>query len=169
MTGAPWDDETPLGEVRDWLRTQVENGATCPCCKQFAKVYKRKLTHATARTMITLWHHAEGRDYVYLPGLFNTMSPSRPRPQDAAGAGDAVKGRWWKLMEQKPAERPDGSPRVGWWRLTDLGRDFVQERANVPKFAHLYSGRCLRLTGPPWSIRDALTTKFDYDALMRGV
>ena len=41
MTG--WDDGMTLGEARDWLRERIEDGEECPCCRQFAKVYRRRL------------------------------------------------------------------------------------------------------------------------------
>lgn len=154
------DDDTPLGEVRDWLRTQADGGTTCPCCTQFVKVYKRTLPNATARVMIALWRRGEGRDYLFLPDILDLMKGTPHQ------GGYGTLGQFWGLLQQQPGLRADGSHRVGWWRLTDLGRLFVTADTKVPKFAHIYNGRCLKLSGPPWSVRDALGTKFDYDELM---
>ena len=35
--------ETTLEEAKQFLRDRFENGAECPCCKQYVKLYKRKL------------------------------------------------------------------------------------------------------------------------------
>ena len=35
--------EMTLDEAKAWLRDQVDDGAHCPCCGQFAKVYKRRI------------------------------------------------------------------------------------------------------------------------------
>ena len=51
----PSDGET-LGGARDWLRDRVEKGAKCPCCGQFAKVYRRTITSGMARALFMIWH-----------------------------------------------------------------------------------------------------------------
>src|SRR5580765_8069466 len=154
------NDDTPLGEARDWLRRQVYRGATCPCCTQFVKVYRRTLPNATARVMIALWHRDEGQNFVFLPDVLDRMTGTPHQ------GGYGTLGQFWAWLQQQPGERADGSNRVGWWRLTDPGRSFVLGHHTVPRYAHLFNGRCLRLSGPPWSIRDALGTRFDYNQLM---
>ena len=83
--------------------------------------------------------------------------------------GYGTLGHYWGLMEQADGQREDGSNRVGWWRLTMLGQEFVMRRTTVPQYARVYNGRCLGLVGDPVDIRTALGTKFNYDDLMRGV
>ena len=151
-----------LEDAKDWLEDHIDEGAQCPCCSQYAKVYERTLPSATARVMIRLYQHNKGIDYVYLPTILDTMKGTPHQ------GGYGTLGHHWGLMEQMPGERPDGSNRVGWWRLTDLGRDFVRGIETVPKTAYLYSGRCLTVGGPPWSVRDALGHRFNYDELMEG-
>lgn len=154
------DDATPLGEVRDWLRTQADAGTTCPCCTQFVKVYKRSLPSASARVMLALWRNNGGHSFVYLPDLLDTLKGT------AHQGGYGTLSQHWGLIESRPGIRDDGSTRVGWWKLTELGVRFVTERATVPRYADIYNGRCLRRHGPPWSIRQALGTRFNYDELM---
>jgi hypothetical protein len=72
----------------------------------------------------------------------------------------------WRLMEQQPGYRKDGSNRVGWWRLTDRGRAFVRGEIKVPSKARIYANRCLGFTGDPWTISDALRHPFDFRELM---
>lgn len=145
-----------LEEVREWLRDRVDDGAKCPCCTQFAKVYRRKITVQAARVLIRMYH-AAGTDWVNLPDLI-----------ERKGA-DEAKPRYWGLLEAMEGTRPDGSSRVGWWRLTPEGVAFVRDELRVPKYARIYDGRCLSLEGDPVGIRDALGTKFRYDELMAGV
>lgn len=155
------DEEMTLSEAKSWLREQVRNGgARCPCCTQNVKVYRRSLPSATARTMIAMYHQDEGRDYVYLPTLLDTIKKT------AYQGGYATYGHYWGLMERQDGRRDDGSNRVGWWRLTDLGRSFVRGTATVPRYAHIYDSRLLSFSGPQFSIRQALGTRFDYDELM---
>ena len=149
-----------LRDARAELHDNLVVGSRCPCCDQFAKIYKRKLPRATVLVMIRLWRRNEGRWYVFVPKMLDTMTGT------AAHGGDGTKGQLWGLMEQRVGVRDDSSTRVGWWRLTDLGREFVQGNVKVPKYAHVYNGYCLKTSGPDWSIRQALGTKFNYDELM---
>ncbi len=140
--------------------TSVHDGDNCPNCGQLVKLYRRTLPSATARVMIALWHVNEGRQYVYLPQILDGMTRT---PQQG---GYATYGHHWKLMKQQPGVRDDGSNRVGWWRLTNLGRDFILGQATVPKYAHVYNNECFGFSGPQWTIQQALGTKFNYHALM---
>ena len=141
--------------------TTVRDSSHCPTCGQFVKIYRWKLNTSTAQVMIAMWRLNEGREYVYIPRLFNTSALR-------GGTGNATKGKYWGLMECMPGVRADGSSRVGWWRLSDDGRDFVTSTLTVEKYAYLYNQTCLGLDGPAWTIRDALGAKFNYDELMNG-
>ena len=148
------DDET-LGAAREWLRHRVDEGATCPCCTQFAKVYRRKINAGMAHALIHMYRHAQ-TEWFYLPDI-----TSRWQGRDEAGL------RYWALIEELQEKREDGG-RAGWWRITPLGHRFVLREVRVPKYARVYDGRCLSLTGEPVSITDALGDKFDYDELMNN-
>lgn len=159
-----FSDAMTLGEARDLLRELVEDGARCPLCTQFAKVYKRRLPSSTARVMIAIHREHAGRDYVFLPDVL-----SRRRLTGLALAGGyGTLAHHWGLIEQAPGERDDGSDHVGYWRLTELGERFVLCLARVPMYARIYDGRRLGLRGDPISIVDALGHRFDYRELMNG-
>lgn len=150
-------DQITLAQAREELRARVTDGAVCPCCTQYAKVYRRKITSQVARVLIAM-HRDAGTGWVHLPTLI-----------ERKGA-DEAKARYWGLIEASEDDvREDGSPRVGWWRLTPAGEAFVLDRLRVPKYAHIYDGRCLSLDDTETvSIRDALGTRFDYRDLMAG-
>ena len=149
-------DDT-LATVIEWLRERVDEGVHCPACGQHAKVYRRKITTATARTLVLMLREA-GTDWVHLPTLLGRSQ------------ADEAKARYWGLIEEQQGEREDGSNRVGWWRLTPLGVQFVRRQVRIPKYALIYDGRCLALDdAEAVSIDDALGTKFRYDDLMAGI
>lgn len=148
-----------LSGAQDWLRERVESGASCPCCTQYAKVYRRRLTSVGARTMIRMWRESEG-GWVHVPTLLKNQLPGI-----AHQGGYATLGQHWQLIAESPEEREDGG-RVGWWRLTRLGESFVHCETTISKYVRIYDGRCLSLSGSPVSIVDALGTKFDYGELM---
>jgi len=149
-------DDMPLGDAREWLRERVEHGARCPLCTQYAKVYERKLNSRMARQLITFWRKCgSGPDFHYAPDVL-----------DGDGTGDFAKLVYWELIEPLEGERDDGSTRVGWWRVTDDGAQFVLGRVVVPKHARVYDSQCLKVTGELVGIRDCLGERFNYRELM---
>jgi hypothetical protein len=69
-----------------------------------------------------------------------------------------------------PGERDDGSKRVGWWRVTERGEEWVMNRVSVPARARVYDSRLLNLDATEGyvTIIDALGKNFDYRELMDG-
>lgn len=162
MTAQPplFDDGMTLGEAKDWLRDRLDEGARCPCCDQFAKVYKRRIHATMARELIIMYRASEAGEYVYLPALLDTSKHG----------GDTIKMVFWGLIEEDTETVPkNGAKRAGWWRLTDRGRRFVLGFEPVPKYARVYDGRCLGFEGEHVTITDALGAKFDYQLLMQGL
>jgi hypothetical protein len=155
------NDQWTLGETKDWLRDRVDDGEHCPCCGQMAKVYRRKMTAFTARAMIAMhrFHHDE---YVQMPALIRQHLP------DLTQGGYATLGAYWGLIEEEQIRREDGG-RAGWWRLTDLGHDFVLGKITVPKYARIYDSRLLGFVPDDRiHITEVLGTNFDYSELMSG-
>lgn len=150
-------DDMTLKEARDALRELAEVGHTCPCCKQFAKIYRRKVNSAQVQAAIALWR-AAGREFAHLPSLDKRF---------AGNGGDISKLRYWGLVEEERTLRPDGG-RAGIWRMTHRGELFVRGIIMVKKYAHIYDGRCLKLSGELVDVRECLGEKFDYAELMYG-
>lgn len=149
-------DEMTLADAREILRTLAEDGHACPLCTQNVKVYRRKVSSNMAAMLIRMWREG-GREYVYLPDL--------RRGNDGM---DQTVMQFFGLIEEEKTRREDGG-RAGWWRVTDLGDAFLHARGVIRKYAHVYNGRCLRLSGDSVTIRTALGTKFNYEELMAGV
>lgn len=153
---ATFNEWSPLSVVKTWLQQRIDDGQSCPCCGQLAKVYRRKIHATMARDLVTAYRTA-GYEWFHLP----TVLGGRHQ-------GDFPKLAHWQLIEEMPAVRDDGSPRAGWWRITPKGAAFVRDLARVQKYARIYNGQVLELTGDPVGIRDALGTRFRYDDLMAG-
>jgi len=154
MTGSPFRPLMTLHEAQSVLRTLVDEGAACPCCTQFAKVYKRRINSTMARALISLYRQATPGEFVHAPSL----------PGDTHEMSQLV---WWHLIDEESARRPDGG-RAGWWAITPRGCAYVRRELTLPKHARIYDGRCLGLTGVPVKITDSLGAKFDYEELMRS-
>lgn len=156
----PFDDEMTLREARDLLRELVEHGHRCPCCTQFAKVYRRKLPAASVRTLAIVHRHAD-REWVHVSDLLSAHAPSL----SYQGGYATISGHWGLLEEETTIVRDDGG-RAGYWRITDLGIAFLRRRATVPKYVRLYDGRRLGFDGPQIGADEALGTRFRLDELM---
>lgn len=154
---SPLDPTTPLVAVKTWLRARVDKGATCPCCGQYAKVYRRKINSGMARSLIRMYlaGDQDKLNYIHLP----TTIGSRSREEG--------KLRYWGLVEEELTKRPDGG-RSGYWRVTPYGELFVKGLATVYSHARIYNGQCLGLSGAQVSIIEALGAKFSYEELMGG-
>jgi hypothetical protein len=147
-------DSMSLKDARDELRNRVEHGHECPCCKQYAKVYKRTIYATIARALIVMYREGGTSECVHIPSLFARKA-----------AADVPKLRHWGLIEEERAVREDGG-RAGYWRVTGKGEQFVLNHVTVPRNARVYDNRVLSFTGRHVSIVDCLGTAFDYRELM---
>jgi len=147
-----------LREVKDWLFHRIERGdvSICPCCERVTKMYERPVTSTMARSLISMFRHS-GTDWVQWKDLGIKQS-------------DEAKARHWGIIEERPGDRPDGSSRTGWWRLTPFGVRFVHGAETITKRVRLYGTRCYGFVegDPRVDIRDCLGTRFDYRRLMDG-
>ena len=153
---SPFYELMTLHEARNRLRELVDDGCSCPCCTQFAKVYKRKVNSSMAVGLIAMYR-AFGTEYGYVQDL--------RRQRGATDNREESKLRYWGLAEEENIVRPDGG-RAGYWRVTDKGAAWALDQIRIPKYARIYDGRCLGLLGEPVSIIDALGDRFDYRELM---
>jgi hypothetical protein len=159
-----------LEDAKCWLRTRFNKGATCPCCHQFVKLYKRKFNKSMAYVLclISCYYRGDGvEEWLHVPSYIAEMTADHPR-RAAAVRGDWAKMKLWGLIDEKPGTREDGSPRVGYYRMTPLGRRFVNREVKVPAHVYIYNGEPLRrMVSEEVSIDEALGTDFNYDEIMR--
>ncbi len=141
-----------LAQMRAWVKLRAADGDVCPVCDQHFKIYRRKINASMARSLIRMYR-VGGTDYIHLP----TTVGSRSREEG--------KLRYWGLVEEERVLRPDGG-RAGYWRVTELGAQFVEGKVTVPQYAEIYQTECLGLTGDQVSIQDALGDPFVYSELM---
>ena len=157
-SAAPADSGT-LEAAREWLRDQAARGDRCPCCRQFVKVYRRKLNSGMARALI-LFYQLDRRGK---PGRWLHW-------RDANGSiarfcAEYSKLGYWGLLEPKPHAIGEKKS-SGLWRITDAGRAFARNETQVFSHAKLYDSRLLALNGGAISIVDALGKRFNYAELM---
>lgn len=151
---------TTLSEAHKWLKDRVEDGVVCPCCAQFAKIYKRKLNSSMARGLLVLVRLDENGP-IHIPSIFTA--------QRVCAANDGSLLRHWGLIEEVPGVRDDGSTRVGYYTVTDLGRKFAAGSVRVPAYIYLYAARLVDSNDHATvDIREALGKRFHYEELMQS-
>lgn len=154
-------DQTTLREARNWTAAKANEGARCPCCTRFVKIYKRKITSSMAYALIILYRHDQQQPgaWVELSTFFAGLPRLDPKVAIAVRSNSTALGLW-KLIEENP---DDGSQ----YRITDLGHRFVAEDETIPKYVYIYDDRRLSRVSPEQvTIREALADKFDYEELM---
>ena len=142
------------------------DGADCPCCGKFAKVYVRRanssmmlclwaLSRASVREPSVEWHHVQAID---------AALAFRKKPlhwSSGWGAGLAK----WGLVEEKPGQG-ENSRTSGYWKMAQIGKDFLAGTAIIPREIHIYANETIGFSGERVSFEDALSEKFDYRKLM---
>jgi len=142
--------------VHDYVWKHRDSGVICPGCSQYAKLYKRKINSGMVRSLKAMYLKGGTTRFVALPEVTDRRSR------------EEGKLAYWDLIEEHPEGRPDGG-RGGYWRVTDKGRQFLFDEIKLPKYAEVYAGIVLRHYGPELGVRDALTTKFNFAELMKGL
>ncbi len=145
-----------IREARQKLQARLDEGVTCPCCKQYAKRYKRKLNSSMAAALCWMWAHARDA-WIEVP---------LAAPSWVLKAREYPKLAWWGLIEEKPRQQGSKARTSGVWRVTPLGADFVRGCSDVPRYAFVYNGEVQDFTETTTDIRHALGDRFDYAELM---
>ena len=158
---------TTLEEAKAWLRSHFKKGATCPCCGQFVKLYKRSLNSSMAVALLLIHKHYmrnPGDGFIHVPSyLSSCVSTATVR------GGDWAKLQYWGLIESDKEKREDGSKRSGYWKITPSGTAFVLGDIRVAKYVYLYNSKPTGMQcHEDVSIYEALGKKFNYQELMRG-
>lgn len=150
-----------IEEAQDWLTERADEGADCPCCGQFVKVYKRKLYSTMAYSLLLIERFFASSDvsWLHVPDFLDGKGV-------VARGGDFAKLSFWGLLESGEGPRHDGSSRNGMWRITPKGVDFVRGRIIVPKYIFLFNQQCLGFSEEQIHITEALGDDFDYRELM---
>lgn len=163
-----------LAEAQDWLRNRLDDGAKCPCCKQHAKIYKRKLNSGMAASLIAfakVTQQTQPKDgWLKVPDDFVTTT----KLVTVLGNREYNKLKHWGLLEgQSPDQSLEAdTPFTGMWRITELGLKFVRGEVKVARHVYLYDNR--QMKGPVGGvveeidIKQALGDKFNYAELMES-
>ena len=162
-------DDLTIKQAKDMMRPKLEDGVTCPCCGQNAQMYNRPLTSAMAYALILMYNapmdNLTEEGYIHIENYFKSIKdlPSSIR-------GDVPKLRFWGLIKPWEGNTEDGNPNNGFYKITQLGKYFIELKVNVPPVARLYNNKFYgyKKDLQDISIVDALKKKFNYKELMQS-
>lgn len=151
-----------IQQAKDYVKQHINEGVECPCCTQFVKMYRRKITSSMAYALILIANSGK-RDY------FHVEDYLKGENCPAAIRGDFPKLRYWGLIEAEESKREDGSKRNGYYKITQKGIDFVQCKIVVPEAMYIFKNKAYNrpMENDSYiSIKQALRGKFNYTELM---
>lgn len=155
-------DDTPLGQVRSWLRLKAEKGEECPCCKQRVQVYKRKLNKTMVRTLVLL---AVKQRKQTRPGYIHAPTVLK---EHAGYAREVGKLAYWGFVVEGPSRTGDGR-HAGMWQVTADGFAFLRGQLEVKRYVKVYNGKKIgKGEGSFMNIRD-VAKEFDLIELLKGI
>lgn len=154
------DMTAPVGIMRSACFEFIKGGKgrslLCPCCDQKMRIYPRPIHAEMANTLIQLY-----RMNLLEDGRWISVDEIYKNPKE----GDYSKLRFWGLIETVDTRHAYRNS-AGYWRITELGKRFVERTATVHKYAYIYNNECLRLDGPQVDISVCLGKRFNYADLM---
>lgn len=146
-----------LAGAREWLHNRLDDGVECPCCDQYAKLYKRKLNSGMARSLFWLVNSQNDPDqWIDVPST---------APRHVMRSREFGKLAHWGLTESKSSEATERKC-SGIWRPTKRGIQFVKREIVVPSYAFIYNNQVVRFSSESLTIMEALGEHFKYDELM---
>ena len=147
-----------IEEGKDYLRANYDEGCTCPCCGQYVKAYRRSVYSSVARDLMHLYNLQSKEDrHYHISEIRLTTS----------GGGDLAKLVSWNLVEEMSKDPNNTRQRTsGYWKISPLGKRFVENNAKIRKYAVYYNNKFLRFEGGLVNIRQCLGDKFNYEELM---
>lgn len=145
-----------LEEARADLIESLEKGAHCPCCGQFAKIYKRALNKTHVEALRLLYEAGGTEKFVHGTEVLKGS-------QAATGGNIGLLGNFLLVVEE---ENRDGDRKSsGYWRVTTEGRDFLRGELGIAKYARSYNGEVIGYEGQTVYVTD-VDPKFSYSDLM---
>lgn len=139
----------------DWINKIVPTTEiqTCPCCDQIVKVYKRLINKGMIADLARLAKLSDPNQYIHIND-FTTAHSNR----------EIGNCKWWGLVERMHNDDPKKKT-SGMYRITQKGRDFIEGKVMVRKYALVYNSECLGFEGGSVLVTDC-DKGFNYEELM---
>lgn len=150
-----------IAKATIFTQEAMKEGSKCPICEQNVKMYRKKIDSQMAFYLIKMYKitsNNPNKDFFHVEDDLD---------MSIKVGGSWAKLRWWGLIEEQPKDKKDTVKRTsGKWRITEKGKDFVQNRISIQKYVKLYNMECHGFVGADITIKNSLSDKFNYVELM---
>lgn len=153
------EERNLLQEMRNkWRETIEHEGGHCPVCDRWGKVYARSINKTMARSLIWLCYAKPVDD--------NWVDVPAWAPRWLVRSNQLPTLRWWDMVERR-ANDDEHKKFSGMWRVTPLGRQFVEGTVSVPKKVYTYKGDVEGQSIDTVKIHQCFKDYFDYEETMK--
>lgn len=135
----------------------IDEGYVCKCCGCFVKRYTRSFNSNMALALLCLYKNRD-KGFVHVEKLLQDNGYKR--------CGDFSYLKHYFLIEPLLENRPDGSSRNGYYRITGLGVLFAENKCTVQEKFLMFQNKCQGFKGTEINIVQAFGKKFNYESLM---
>jgi hypothetical protein len=146
MTYMNTSRNTSLDDARDWVRDNVrtsQEDVICPCCNTHASraAYERRISETPIMRLVDLYRHTiENGEGFYHVSEFVT---------DHTVGRDFSMLRFIDFIERAEVTETSRSQTTsGEYRITELGRRFVEGNAHCPTALFIFRDELLEALGP---------------------
>lgn len=145
-----------LQEARRLVADKKDDGIECPCCRQFAKRYRRRLNKGMVLALAWIYQMGSPeREWVFLPDAPRHVMRNREHGRLAA----------WGFIEAKPNADPTKKD-SGYWRITENGSQFIEGRRLALSHCYFFGGEAPELDHAEYLHVSDVVRGFDYRELM---
>lgn len=147
---------------RFWTRLHNQERQICPCCKRLAVTWRLRIHSTLVHMLIKLYRvsladHGKPDGWVHL----NRFAPART-------GNDFSIVKHWHLAEAMPADESEDKNSSGFYRLREVGVEFVENKMGIPKYMFVFDNKVVRPGTDIIWVKDALKKGFKYSDLMEG-
>ena len=135
------EDGMTLGDAKKKYVEGLSKGTSCPCCGRYGQMYKVILNRSLV--MALNWIAKAGANTPH-----GWVDVQEDAPKEILKARTYMKLVYWKLIQRKPSKYKDVDGSTGYWRVTDLGRQFLYGDIAVSKYVLVYNRKCEGMGGP---------------------
>jgi hypothetical protein len=150
-------DEHLLILKAHWKEAIENEGACCPVCNRWGKIYGRSINKTMAYSLVWLASTKSDEDgWVDVPNSGNLR---------ILRSNQLPTLRWWNLVERKEGGE-NKTKHSGFWRTTLMGKDFVHGRIQVPEKVFTYDAEVIAVSDKQTYIWQCFKKQFDYQEVM---
>ena len=156
-----WNDmDKSIAAARAQFFAALEDGAVCPVCDRFGKVYTRKLNSGMVATLCWIVQ-------VYLDNKEEEwIDVAQDAPRFVLKNREFGRLVHWGLIIPKRNMEDKTKRDSGLWKPTVLGIKFATRKDAVPKEVKIWKNELIWTSDERIDVLTALNNKFDYEELM---